>query len=52
MVEEGIQRLGTVGKLEWIYCAKPENPPAAIFHRKAQNNTAFAKAKECIGERA
>lgn len=31
MVEEGIQRLGTVGKLQWIHFVKPENPPAGMF---------------------
>lgn len=35
MVEEGIQSLGTVGKLEWIYHVKPESPTADMFHRKA-----------------
>lgn len=47
MVEERIQRLGNVGKLEWIHYVKPENPTADIFHGKAWNNITFAKAKEC-----
>lgn len=47
MVGERIQRLGKVDKLEWIHYIKPENPTADTFRKKAWNNVAFAKAKEC-----
>ena len=40
-----MKRLGKVGKLEWMYHARPGNPMALVFYRETWKDATFAKGR-------